>query len=307
MKKSAILLVSILLLISLVGAQAYKGKARVKGIVLDEQGHPIEGVHVKLYLPKAEGGVRATTDSKGIWKANWIRFGSWSVDFEKLGYEPKKISIQVSEAKKNPLVDVVLIKAKGLVISEDIKSRLDKGNALFDQGKYDEAIALFQTMVEENPDLYVIYTNIGNCYFQQNKYDEAITSYQKVLEQDPENVSAMLSIGNSLANAGDNEKAMAWYKKINMEKITDVTVLYNIGTALYNKSEFKEALRYYQRAVDLKEDFLDGLYQLGLANLTLGNKEEAISSFNKYLEKDSESARAEQVKGFLSYLKKRPA
>jgi len=68
-------------------------------------------------------------------------------------------------------------------------------------------------------------------------------------------------------------------------------------------AKYDEALKYYERSVEIKADFLDGIYQLGLVYLTLGNNDSAIVQFEKYLEFDSESERAEQVRGFLDYLK----
>jgi tetratricopeptide (TPR) repeat protein len=81
-------------------------------------------------------------------------------------------------------------------------------------------------------------------------------------------------------------------------------VLYNIGTNYYNLAKYDDALRYYQRAVEIDPENLDALYQLGLAHLTMGNKSDSIAQFEKYLEKDAESGRADQVRGFLEYLKR---
>jgi tetratricopeptide (TPR) repeat protein len=304
MKKIAYLLIIYLLVNGLSLAQDYKGKGRVQGIVTDEQGNPVEGVKVKLFSVRASQGFDTVTDAKGIWKANWIRNGQWNVDFEKLGYGPKKISMQISEFKRNPDIEITLKKIEGLVISDELQAELIQGNELFDQGKYDEARAVYEKMLAENPDAYIIHLNIGNCYFQQENYEQAIASYQKVLEADAKNITAILGIGNCYANGGDNDKALEWYSKIEFEKIDDVTILYNIGTNYYNLSKYEEALRFYKRAVELQPDFLDGLYQLGLANLTLGNKTEAIAHFEKYLELDSDSQRAEQVRGFLEYLRR---
>lgn len=304
MKKIAYLLIIYLLVSGLALAQDYKGKGRVQGIVTDEQGHPVEGVKVKLFSVRASQGFDTVTDANGVWKANWIRSGQWNVDFEKLGYAPKKISMQISEFKRNPDIEITLKKVEGLIISDELQAELSQGNELFDQGKYDEARAVYEKMLADNPDAYIIHLNIGNCYFQQENWEQAIASYQKVLETDAKNITAILGIGNCYANGGDNDKALEWYSKIEFEKIDDVTVLYNIGTNYYNISKYEEALRFYKRAVELQPDFLDGLYQLGLANLTLGNNTEAIAHFEKYLEHDSESQRAEQVRGFLEYLKR---
>ena len=57
--------------------------------------------------------------------------------------------------------------------------------------------------------------------------------------------------------------------------------------------------------MEIQGDFLDAIYQLGLVYLNTGNNEEAIKAFNEYLKHDSDSERANQVKGFIEYLKKR--
>jgi len=82
-------------------------------------------------------------------------------------------------------------------------------------------------------------------------------------------------------------------------------VLYNIGSNFYSQGQHQEALKYYRKAVELKGDFLDALYQLGLVNLTLGNNQEAIDVFTSYLKHDSESGRADQVRNFIEFLKKK--
>lgn len=304
MKKIALLFLLCLVTSGLVLAQDYKGKGRVKGIVTDEQGNPIEGVTVKLFSVKASQGFSEKTDKNGEWTATWIRNGTWNVDFEKLGYAPKKISMEISEFQRNPDIEVTLSKVEGLVISRELEEELMKGNALFDQEKYDEARAVYEQIMVDNPDAYIVNTNIGNTYFQQEKYSEALPYYEKVLEEDPENTSAMLNIGNCYANMEENEKALEWYGKIAFDKIDDSTVLYNIGTNYYNLAKYDDALRYYQRAVEIDPENLDALYQLGLAHLTMGNKSESIAQFEKYLEKDADSGRADQVRGFLEYLKR---
>lgn len=304
MKRLALFLMAGLLICGSLYAQDWKGKGRVKGSVTDDAGNPIEGVRVKWFLEKAQGGTTVTTDKDGKWNMNWIRNGSWDVDFEKIGFEPKRISVQVSEFKRNPDVDVVLTKVEGIVISEELEAKLTEGNQLFEQGQYDEARALYEAMLADYPDAYIVHMNVGNCYFEQEKYDEAIASYQKVLESDPDSVNAKLSIGNSYANAGDADKALEWYDQIPFEKITDPNVLYNIGTNYYNLAKFQEALRFYQRSVEVKEDYLDGLYQLGLTHLNLQQNSEAIQVFEKYLTYDTETERATQVRGFIDYLKR---
>jgi len=286
-------------------AQGYKGQGRFSGTVADNQGNPLEGVKVKLFCVRGQSGFETETDKEGEWKANYVRGGPWNIDFEKPGYMPKKISAQINEFAKNRPIEVKLEKIEGLAITDAIKADLVKGNALFDEGKYEEAIAAYQNILTASPEAYIIFKNIGNCYFQMQKYAEAEAAYQKILEKDPQNAEAMLLIGNSYANRGENDTAMEWYNKIDFEKITDPMVLFNIGSTFYKQSKLDQALKYYRRAVELQADFIDAIYELGLVHLAMNNTADAITAFESYLKLDADSERAGQVKGFLEFLKKK--
>ena len=290
-------------------SQDYKGKGRIQGIVTDEEGNPLEGVKVKLLCVKLETGFETLTDSKGVWKASWIRGGAWYIDFEKPGYVPKNISIEISELRKNPAIELKMKKTKaeagGLVLTDELKEDFKKGNMLYEEGKYKEAIEGFKMIIENFPDAYIINTNIGNCYFQMGDYNQAEEYFIKVLEKEPENPNIIIAIGKCYSNREDTAKALEWYKKIEIDKIGDPVVLYNIGTYFSNTSQYNEALKYYQRSVDIQKDFLDGIYQLGLSHLAMRNRAEALKEFENYLKYDPDSERASQVEKFIEYLKKK--
>jgi tetratricopeptide (TPR) repeat protein len=285
--------------------QGYRGKGRVKGVVTDQEGNPIGGVTVKLWCERGASGFDVKTGADGEWKAMYIRGGPWDIDFEKAGFMPKKMRVNLREFDKNPDIEVQLQKIEGLVVTDDLKEELNKGNEFFGEGKYEEAILAYQTIVEKFPEAYILYRNIGNCYFQMERYDLAEEYYLKVLQKDPDDTESLLGVGNTYANRGDNEKALEWYNKIEFDKISDPLVLYNIGSDFYSQGQYQEALKYYRKAVELKSDFADALYQLGLVNLTLGHSQDAIDVFQEYLKYDSESGRAEQVRNFIEFLKKK--
>jgi tetratricopeptide (TPR) repeat protein len=285
-------------------SQDYKGRARLTGIVIDETGNPIEGVSVQLIHAGLNQGFSVVSDSQGLWVASWIKGGSWNIDFEKPGYVPKKISIKVNEGSRNPDIEIKLEKIEGPSLTAALKKQLDQANSFYEQEKFDEAIVAYKGVIEEFPDAHIINASIGNCFFEKGDYDQAIAYYLKALEKDPDNNGVKMYIGNSYSNMGENDKAQEWYNKIEFADIQDVNVLYNLGTDFYSASKFAEALKYYKKAVEIKGDFLDALFQLGLTYLSLGNNKEALSAFEKYLEKDPDSQRAEQVEGFIDYLKK---
>jgi len=305
MKKAGIFFLMVLFACSLVFSQVWTGKGRQTGFVYDEEGNPLEGVKVKLFFVKGQAGFELTTDAKGKWVAIGVKGGTWHIDFEKQGYMTKKIIWNILDFRQvNAPVEVELKRAEGLVVSDKLKEDFKKGNMLYEEEKYEEAIDIFKVIIEAFPNAYIINLNIGNCHFQMENYEEAEKFYKMILEEEPENHGALMGIGNCYTNRDDDEKALEWYSKIEFEKIDDPTVLYNVGTIFYNTSKYEEALQYYKRAVEIKEDFLDGIYQLGLAYLTLGKNAEALNEFENYLNHDPDSERASQVKGFIEYLKK---
>ena len=308
MKTKAISVIFLLILATIsvsLFAQSYRGQGRMTGIVLDQDGKPLEGVKVKLFSVKGSSGFELTTDANGEWKAMYIRGGGWNLDFEKSGYVPKKISTTIEESFKNPAVETRLQKVEGLIVSDELKAALNQGNQLFAEKKYEEAIAAFEALVAKNPDAYIINKNIGNAYFELQKYEQAEVYYRKVLDKEPANAGIMLLVGNCYANRGEDDKAMEIYAKIEFDKITDTNVLFNIGTAFYKQSRFEEALKYYRRSVELNSNFLDGIYQMGLTYISLQNNPEAVKIFESYLKWDADSPRADQVRNFLDYLKKK--
>lgn len=305
MKKAGILILMVLFACSLVFSQVWTGQGRQTGFVYDEEGNPLEGVKVKLFFVKMQSGFELTTNAKGKWVAIGVKGGTWHIDFEKQGYMAKKITWNILDFRQvNPPLEVKLKKAEGLVVSDKLKEDFKKGNMLYKEGKYEEAIEIFNVVIEAFPNAYIINLNIGNCHFQMENYEEAEKFYKMVIEEEPENHGALMGIGNCYTNRDDDEKALEWYSKIEFEKIDDPTVLYNVGTIFYNTSKYEKALQYYKKAVEIKEDFLDGIYQLGLVYLTLGKNAEALNEFENYLNHDPDSERGSQVKGFIEYLKK---
>jgi len=306
MKKTTafILFICIISFSNAVGSsQEYKGKARVRGTVYDEQGNPIEGVTVKLYFPSASDGFTLQTDKEGEWVASWIRNGEWNIDFEKAEFMPEKISVQISEVRRNPDLEITLKRAQVSAVNDGLEALLSEGNDLFAEEKYAEAITVFTKMLEDRPEIYQINKNIGNCYFKQGKYDQAEEFYKKVLEKEPDNADILLAIGNCHINRGDKETALQWFQKIEFERISDPSALFNIGSNFFSHSQYEEALKYYKKAIAIKEDFLEARYQLGLTYLTMTRYEESIKTFEEYLKFDKDSERAAQVNNFLDFLK----
>jgi tetratricopeptide (TPR) repeat protein len=284
------------------------GKGKLKGTVYDDSGKPLAGVTVKLFSVRAQSFFLPDpqTDNEGRWKAVFLRTGSWNINFEKAGYETKKITYQVNDAPgaKQPEIEIKLIKIEGISLTDNLVAELEKGNLLFSEKKYQEALLAYEDILKKNPDVFIIYKNIGNCYFALEKYDQAVEVYQKLFEKQPNSAEIMTLIGNSYVNAKNMEKAMAWFGRIPFEEIKDVDTLYNIGANLTNNNKNDLALKYFKRAVEVDADFSEGYYQLGMTHTALNQIPEALEALKRFMELAPESANFATAKAIVDAFSK---
>jgi tetratricopeptide (TPR) repeat protein len=61
----------------------------------------------------------------------------------------------------------------------------EKGYELYNQGKYDEAIVLFEEVLKIEPNHLRARVYYGVCFMGKNEFDRAIEELQKALKQDP--------------------------------------------------------------------------------------------------------------------------
>ena len=88
-----------------------------------------------------------------------------------------------------------------------------KGEELYDQGKYEEAIKWFDKALVVDPKYVDALNNKGAALDDLDKYEEAITWYDKALAVDPQYVNALNGKGLALANLGKYEESITWYDK----------------------------------------------------------------------------------------------
>ncbi|MEG5197421.1 CHAT domain-containing protein [Microcoleus sp. A6-C5] len=160
----------------------------------------------------------------------------------------------------------------------------NRGSVLDDLGRLEAAIASYDKALELKPDDYVAWYNRGIALNNLGRLEEAIASYDKALEFKPDYDDAWNNRGGTLYNLGRWEEAIASYDKALELKPDDDNTLNNRGFALGNLGRSKEAITSYDKALELKPDDEEAWYNRGKALDNLGFLEEAIASYDKALE-----------------------
>jgi tetratricopeptide (TPR) repeat protein len=66
------------------------------------------------------------------------------------------------------------------------QSGFDKGNYLYQKGRYEEAIREYESVLATKQHSAELYFNLGNCYYKLNKVAPAIYNYEKALVLNPD-------------------------------------------------------------------------------------------------------------------------
>ncbi|MDI6871253.1 MAG: tetratricopeptide repeat protein [Bacillota bacterium] len=120
-------------------------------------------------------------------------------------------------------------------------------------GRTEEAVAVWQSIVQNHPRYGVAHSNLGVAYQHQGKFDQALLEYKLAIELDPRG-------------------AIGAYN--------------NIAEIYMNRGELEEAIQYFILAVELDPDSAAvPLANLGACYAGLGRREEAIRAYEESLKK----------------------
>ena len=83
------------------------------------------------------------------------------------------------------------------------QSDFELANAAYADGRYEEAVSLYQAMIDEQPDA-VLYYNLGNARFKQGELAQAILNYERALRLKPNYKDAQYNLAFAQSKITDN-------------------------------------------------------------------------------------------------------
>lgn len=94
------------------------------------------------------------------------------------------------------------------ITMEEAYAFAEIGYTQFEQGRYDDAQAIFEGLVISNPYDAYFHTMLGAIYARKDMQEEAAEEYTIALELDPENIAAYVNRAEILLQHGEFEIAM---------------------------------------------------------------------------------------------------
>ncbi len=215
-----------------------------------------------------------------------------------------------------------------------------KAEWLFANERLGDALRIYDTLQEDNPDSLVPFLREAEILVNQKKYRKAIDKIDKIIAKDDNCGAAWRIKGEALAGLNRDEEALACYTKSDELGVDNAKLYGKRGDLFAKQRNYREALAEYSLAVarapsdyklfyaryrayrslgeqrkayadlckaaDLSDDKLAELHYLrGMMARGLGFRQDAIKSLEKYLhlaaDDDHNRAYAVAVLAALSY------
>ncbi|MGA9794768.1 MAG: tetratricopeptide repeat protein [Rhizomicrobium sp.] len=164
-----------------------------------------------------------------------------------------------------------------------LQALIDRGVAYGRQGKFDPAIADFSALIARRPAHAFIYDARGVAYEGQKKFDLAIADFSTAIKLASSDPGAYMLRGFAYRVTGKDDAAIADYNAA-IDINSDLAGAY-IGRALANRDggHYSEAARDLQTAMKLKPDSGE-IRDLGVAQWEAGHYADAAQSFAQALQ-----------------------
>ncbi len=182
---------------------------------------------------------------------------------------------------------------------KDVTARYNLGLALHKQGKLAEAISHYQQALGINPSSAEVLNDLGRVLFDEQKQDQSISYYRKALEIQPNFADAHVNLGVVLYNQGRLEEAIDHYRQALKIDPQLLDAHYNLGLALSDWGKFEEAIQHFSQALRLKPSDLEVRTDLGVAYLEQGRYEKALQELSLVLRQDPNNFRAHHNLGLV--------
>jgi tetratricopeptide (TPR) repeat protein len=138
----------------------------------------------QFYLGFALLGQAANTKDNVARKALRVRSRNAFVKAKSLGFQEPRLDAMIQSLPEDGS------DSEGFSSSSKANTLMEEGEALFSQGKPDEALKKYQEALELDPKLYYAALFSGDIYLQKQDFAQAETWYQKAISIDPNKETA---------------------------------------------------------------------------------------------------------------------
>jgi predicted Zn-dependent protease len=219
-----------------------KGKGRINGKILDDQGKPAPAVVVRAVKVGDSQVLEARTNDKGEWNLTGLTAGGWNFEFVKDGFDSQRMTVQVTE-NRNPPIDMKLTKAAPAVDPNvELQAGMKQAVELQKAGKLAEARKIIEDLIAKYPEAYRLNAFVASTYESEKNYDKAIEHLKIVVEKEPADVDMKTYLAELYTMKGNREEAQKALESVDMTQVKDPTIFINLAIGSINAGKADDAI-----------------------------------------------------------------
>jgi tetratricopeptide (TPR) repeat protein len=177
---------------------------------------------------------------------------------------------------------------------DDTEHILSESEQLKFDGKFEEAIALLESLVIRDPRNVTALEEIADNELSLGHYDRAARAANQALEIDARSITAHYILGFIASHEQRWPASVELLKAANGLDQNNPEILRCLGWALFNAGKTTEGIVTMERALNLEEDNPLTLCDLGVARLKNGDSEKAQALLRRALDIDPDNARVKE-------------
>jgi tetratricopeptide (TPR) repeat protein len=152
----------------------------------------------------------------------------------------------------------------------DATTYLEKGDNLFNDERYIEAIKEYTKAIELNPNLESAYIKRGDSQtVHLRRYEEGIEDYTKAIEINPNNDVVYIRRALNYENLENYDLAQKDSEKALQINPSNIQAHHIIGKAHYGRGEYQKAVDAYDKALEIDPEYGPANFDKEIAEVML--------------------------------------
>jgi len=171
-----------------------------------------------------------------------------------------------------------------------IFNRLSHAREMGLEGEYDEAIAMIDEIIEEDPAVISAYFTKGNIQFKKRDFQGSLESFLQALERKPDDTFTVINVANSYIGMGEFEEAEKFMVSIKDSLPPDSQIYLILGNINNLLKDYDEAETYYKECMRLNPTSATAYNSLGGVYISQERLDEAETLLQEARDRNPELA-----------------
>ncbi len=160
-------------------------------------------------------------------------------------------------------------------------SGLDRGSALFVQGRYEEAVRIFTTVESQDPENLMVKLRLAVAYSSLGANDLALDFFEQARRLDPGSVDVRHYLAMHYFRTGDWGRAGALFEAVLAQSPGRLPALEGLSQIREQAGDLDRAIELQERIIAVKAEPAGNLTKLGELQMGVGDTAAAVRAFER--------------------------